>query len=181
MEQTKEETCEATQELEKVEKQLEKKPECKTLRQKAKALREKVRAKSKAAGADFRKFAFKGNIIDLAIAVIIGTAFGKIVSSLVANIIMPAIGMLIGNIDFSELAIGQITYGVFIQAVFEFFLIALSIYLIFKLVMVFRNMAEKRRKAKELPPLPPALTKTEELLTDIKDLLTERKEKEKGA
>jgi len=176
MEETKEQTHEEIkEELEKVEAQLDKKPDCPKLREKAKAIREKMKAKSKAAGADFRKFAFKGNIIDLAIAVIIGTAFGKIVSSLVANVIMPAIGMLIGDVDFTNLAVGQITYGVFIQAVFEFFLIAFSIYLIFKVVMFFRGLLEKRRKAKDLPPPPPALTKTEELLTEIKELLAQKK------
>ena len=169
MEQTQKEIKE---ELEAVEKKLEKKPDCNKLREKAKAIRAKMAAKSKGAAADFRKFAFKGNIIDLAIAVIIGGVFGKIVTSLVNDIIMPAIAMLFGQTDFTDLAYKSIKYGEFIQAVFNFFLVAISIYIIFKIVMFFRGLAAKRREKNALPPVPPALTKTEELLTDIKELLT---------
>jgi large conductance mechanosensitive channel len=177
MEQTKEETCETTQELEKVEKQLEKDPDCQNLRQKAKALRQKIRAKSKGAADDFKKFAFKGNIIDLAIAVVIGGAFGAIVTSLVKDIIMPLLSMVTGTVHFASWSIYGINYGLFIQTILDFFVIALSIYAIFKIVVFFRKRAEKRRLANALPPPPPVLTKTEQLLTDIKDLL----EKEKGA
>jgi len=153
-----------------------------------KSLRERARdlkTKSGKAAADFKKFAFKGNIIDLAIAVIIGAAFGKIIASLVADIIMPGIGVLIGNVDFKDLQIilkrgdpandvadVAIRYGMFINTILEFFIIAFSIYLVFKLVMVFRKRAEKKRIKNALPPPPPSLTKTEELLTDIKDLLS---------
>ena len=176
MEQTEEEI---KKELDTIEKQLDKKPECGKLRAKAKALREKAKAKSKGAAADFKRFAFKGNIIDLAIAVIIGTAFGKIVSSLVADIVMPAIAMIFGEVDFTDLVAGGIRYGAFIQTIVEFFLIALSIFLVFKVVMMFRARAEKKRIKNALPPAPPALTKTEELLTDIKDLLSKDKDKSK--
>jgi len=180
MEKTKEETCEVEKELEKVEKQLEKNPDSSKLRAKAKALRENIKAKGKGAASDFRKFAFKGNIIDLAIAVIIGGAFGKIVTSLVANIVMPLITLLTGDLHFTEWKLGPVEYGVFIQVVVEFFIIAISIFLVFKIVMFFRNRAAKKRAKNALPPVPPALTKTEELLTDIKDLLTAQKDKEKG-
>lgn len=184
MEQTKEEI---NTELKEAEKELAKKPNNSKLRQRVKELSAKVKAKSGKAGADFKKFAFKGNIIDLAIAVIIGAAFGKIIASLVADIIMPGIGALIGEVDFSQLKIVlkngdpevAIRYGAFIQTIFEFFVIAFSIYLVFKLVMIFRNRAEKKRIANALPPAPPSLTKTEELLADIKDLLVQQ-QKEKG-
>ena len=133
---------------------------------------------------DFKKFAFKGNIIDLAIAVIIGTAFGKIISSLVADVIMPGLGAIIGQIDFSQLKIVlksgdpevAIRYGAFIQTILEFFIIALSIYLVFKVVMMFRHRAEKKRIMNAQPPATPALTRTEQLLTDIKELLSQEKE-----
>jgi len=180
MEETKEQPCEDTQELEKVEAQLEKKPDCPTLRQKAKALHEKIKAKSKNAADDFKKFAFKGNIIDLAIAVVIGGAFGAIVTSLVSNIIMPLLSMIVGTVHFAQWSIYGVNYGLFLQAILDFFVIAFSIYFIFKIVVFFRKRAEKRRLANALPPPPPVLTKTEQLLTDIKDLMTERNEKEKG-
>lgn len=180
MEQTKEPTQEELHtELKEVEKELAKKPNNSKLRQKAHALSMKMKEKSGKVANDFKKFAFKGNIIDLAIAVIIGAAFGKIVTSLVGDIIMPAIAMLIGEVHFTNLMLGQIRYGSFIQTIFEFFAIAISIYLVFKVVMSFRARAEKKRKANALPPAPPSLTKTEQLLTDIKDLLTEQKEKGK--
>lgn len=180
MEQTKEEI---NTELKQVEKELAKKPNNHKLRQRFHELSAKAKAKTGKAGADFKKFAFKGNIIDLAIAVIIGAAFGKIIASLVADIIMPGIGALIGEVDFSQLKIVlksgdpevAIRYGAFIQTIFEFFVIAFSIYLVFKLVMLFRNRAEKKRIANALPPAPPALTKTEQFLSDIKDLLESQK------
>lgn len=182
-EQTKEEIHE---ELKAVEKQLQKNPNNHKLRAKMHALTTKMKSKSGKAAADFKKFAFKGNIIDLAIAVIIGAAFGRIISSLVGDVIMPSIGALIGDVDFSALKIVlkkatetkaevAIGYGAFIQAIFEFFVIAFSIYLIFKIVISFRLRAEKKRIKNALPPAPPALTKSEQLLTDIKDLLSKDK------
>jgi len=143
-------------------------------KERKRTLRERMKEKSGKATADFKKFAFKGNIIDLAIAVVIGAAFGKIVSSLVTDIIMPALAMLIGEVSFTDLTIEAIRYGAFIQTIFEFFMIALSIYLVYKFVMMFKARSEKKRLANALPPTPPSLTKTEQLLTEIKDLLSQQ-------
>jgi large conductance mechanosensitive channel len=115
---------------------------------------------------DFKKFAMKGNVVDLAVAVIIGAAFGKIVSSLVDNVIMPLIGILVGGIDFSDLVINvqdaTITYGVFIQSVIDFLIIALVIF------MVIRALAKLEKKADEKPAEPSEEVK---LLRDIRDNL----------
>ncbi len=120
---------------------------------------------------EFKAFAFKGNVLDLAVAVIIGGAFGKIVSSLVADILMPIIGILTGGTNFSEWTLeykdAAITYGVFLQAVIDFFIIAASIFLFIKLV----NRASRKKKIEEAPPAPPAPSKEELLLTEIRDLL----------
>lgn len=100
---------------------------------------------------DFKEFAFKGNIFDLAIAVVIGAAFGKIVSSLVENIITPLIGLISGGIDFSSLAYEFpgtktiITYGVFIQSIIDFLIVAFSIFMVIRLLAKF-----KRKKSNSL-------------------------------
>ncbi len=129
---------------------------------------------------DFKKFAFKGNIVDLALAVVIGGAFGKIVSSLVGDIIMPLVGMMIGNIDFKDLSFtiptviegvkgATLNYGMFIQNVIDFMLVALSMFMVIKL------LAKLQRKKEEVPT-PPAEPSTEEkLLTEIRDILKEKK------
>jgi large conductance mechanosensitive channel len=131
---------------------------------------------------DFKEFAMKGNVVDLAIAVVIGGAFGKIVTSLVNDIIMPLIGLLTGGINFSDKKVtlspavldatgkvvkpaNDLTYGVFIQAVIMFLLIAFSIFIVMRAFV-------KLQKKKEEVPAPPAEPSNEEkLLTEIRDLL----------
>ena len=125
---------------------------------------------------DFKEFAVKGNVIDLAVGVIIGAAFGKIVSSFVADVIMPPLGLAIGGIDFKEMAVAIGTgpdgkdvlfkYGMFIQAIFEFLLIALALFLVIKGI----------NKLKRPPPPAPAAApaappRTEVLLEEIRNLL----------
>lgn len=115
---------------------------------------------------DFKEFIAKGNVLDLAVAVIMGVAFGAIITSLVDDIIMPIIGVILGGIDFSGLAIqvedATITYGNFIQALINFLIIA---FVIFWLV----RMAERFQREPE--PEPDVLTTEEQLLTEIRDLL----------
>ena len=84
---------------------------------------------------EFKKFAMRGNVIDLAVGVIIGGAFGKIVSSLVADIIMPIITILVGAVDVKDLAYGSVKYGVFIQSIIDFLIIAFSIFLFIKFLI----------------------------------------------
>lgn len=122
---------------------------------------------------DFRAFVMRGNVLDLALAVVIGAAFGKIVSSLVEDIIMPPIGFLIGGVSFGDLAITlttglpdaaavTINYGKFVQALVDFLIIA------FVLFMVLRLVAKFQKKKDEAPAAPPADIV---LLTEIRDLL----------
>lgn len=119
---------------------------------------------------DFKEFAFQGNVLDLAVAVIIGAAFGQIVNSLVENVIMPLVGGLFGGIHFEEIVyhIGDATVeiGVFIQSVFDFFVISASIFLFVRLLMKFKRKKEEEEE-EEVDP-------TEELLTEIRDLLAEK-------
>ena len=136
---------------------------------------------------DFKAFAMKGNVIDMAVGVVIGGAFGKIVSSLVANVIMPPIGLLVGGVNFTDLKwvmkaaeIGadgkeiapavSLDYGQFLQATFDFLIIAFSIFLFIRL------LAKLNRKKEEVPApaAPPAPSKEEVLLTEIRDLLKEQ-------
>jgi large conductance mechanosensitive channel len=125
---------------------------------------------------DFKEFAFKGNVLDLAVAVIIGGAFGKIVASLVNDIIMPPIGVLLGGIDFKELkyviqeAVGEnpaVTwnYGMFIQNVIDFVIIALCIFILI------RAYQKTQKKQEEAPAPPPEPSEQEKLLAEIRDLL----------
>ena len=120
---------------------------------------------------DFKKFALKGNIIDLAVAVVIGAAFGKIVSSLVDNIIMPLVGLLLGGINFSELSYTflktEIQYGIFIQNVVDFIIIAFAIFMVLRLLM---KLKRKEEIIEEVAAVPEVDTK-EELLKEIRDLL----------
>lgn len=117
---------------------------------------------------DFKKFAFEGNVLDLAVAVIIGAAFGKIVSSLVEDVIMPIIGALFNGIDFSSLmwTIGSanIAYGMFLQSVFDFLIIAASIFLFIRLIL---RKKQEEEEAEEVDP-------QEQLLTEIRDLLKDK-------
>ncbi|MBK4716971.1 MULTISPECIES: large-conductance mechanosensitive channel protein MscL [Tenebrionibacter/Tenebrionicola group] len=125
---------------------------------------------------EFREFAMRGNVVDLAVGVIIGAAFGKIVSSLVADIIMPPLGLLIGGIDFKQFswtlrpAAGDVpavvmNYGMFIQNIFDFVIVALAIFMAIKLM-------NKLYKKQEAPAAGP--TKDQQLLSEIRDLLKER-------
>ncbi|MGG0668612.1 large conductance mechanosensitive channel protein MscL [Sporosarcina koreensis] len=120
----------------------------------------------------FKEFAFKGNVLDLAIAVVIGAAFGKIVSSLVDNIIMPLVVAITGKVDVSklEVTIGAtpLKYGLFLQSIIDFIIIAFSIFLFVRLLMKFKR---KEEPAKEEEP---ALDAKEELLKEIRDLLKEK-------
>ncbi|OLN21284.1 large-conductance mechanosensitive channel [Domibacillus antri] len=122
---------------------------------------------------EFKEFAMRGNVIDLAVGVILGAAFGKIVSSLVADIITPLIGLLIGGIDVSGLSFtfgdAVLKYGVFMQTVIDFVIIAFSIFIFIKL---FNKIYTREKKVEEDPP---SLTKEEELLTEIRDLLKSNK------
>jgi len=134
---------------------------------------------------DFKEFAMKGNAIDMAVGVIIGGAFGKIVSSIVDDIIMPPIGWLIGGVDFKDLKIelpamstvgdmetaaATINYGNFIQTAIDFLLIALCVFMIVRFIA--RLSAKKKEEA---PAAPPAPSNEEVLLTEIRDLLKEKK------
>ncbi|PLS05784.1 large-conductance mechanosensitive channel protein MscL [Neobacillus cucumis] len=116
---------------------------------------------------EFKQFAMKGNVIDLAVGVIIGGAFGKIVSSLVADIIMPLVGLLTGKVNsFSKLAYGDLKYGLFLQSVLDFFIIAFSVFLFVKFI--------NRFKKKEAPAeVVVKVDRQEELLAEIRDLLKE--------
>ncbi|MFB5089296.1 large conductance mechanosensitive channel protein MscL [Psychrobacillus sp. PGGUH221] len=116
---------------------------------------------------DFKKFAFKGNVLDLAIAVVIGGAFGKIVSSLVENIITPIIGLLLFGADFSTLKYKEIFYGEFIQSVFDFFVVAFSIFLFVRLLSKFKRKEDVAEAVEEAPPI----DAKEVLLEEIRDLL----------
>lgn len=124
---------------------------------------------------EFRDFAMRGNVVDLAVGVIIGAAFGKIVSSLVANIIMPPLGLLIGGVDFKQfkwiLKPGQgdvppvvMEYGIFLQNIFDFIIIAFAIFIAIKLM----NKLHKKKEV-EKPAAKPSAEAT--LLTEIRDLL----------
>lgn len=119
---------------------------------------------------DFKAFAVKGNVLDLAIAVVIGTAFGKIVTSLVEDLIMPAAGLLLGGFSIAEASyqVGDATlrYGAFLQSVLDFFIISFSIFLVIRLFMKFRRKEDMPEEEKV-----PELDKKEELLTEIRDLL----------
>lgn len=123
---------------------------------------------------EFKKFAIKGNVLDLAVAVVIGGAFGKIVSSLVDNIIMPLVGLLLGGKSFESLRFqyddAVIEYGIFIQSIVDFFIIALSIFFFIKLV----NKLKRKKEVEEIVE-EAALSAEVELLTEIRDLLKQQK------
>lgn len=128
---------------------------------------------------EFQEFALKGNVVDMAVGIIIGGAFGTIVKSLVADVIMPPIGLLVGGIDFSALVITlreatesaeavTINYGVFLNNVFAFLIVAWAIF------MVIKAMNAMRKKEEEKPEEPAAPPKQEVLLEEIRDLLKAR-------
>ena len=120
---------------------------------------------------DFKKFALKGNVLDLAVGVIIGGAFGKIVTSLVNDIIMPIVSLLIGEVDFKELHYHNIKYGNFIQNTVDFFIIALSIFIFIRLI----SKLKFKKKQEEVVEEPAPTETTEDLLKDIRALLQEKK------
>lgn len=122
---------------------------------------------------EFKEFMLRGNVMDLAVAVIIGGAFTAIVTSLVNDIIMPIVGVILGGVDFTALAItvgdANITYGNFIQAIINFLIIALVLFLLI------RSINSMSRKKEEAPAAPPEPTVEEKLLAEIRDLLRERR------
>lgn len=124
----------------------------------------------------------KGNVIDLAVAVIVGGAFGKIVSSLVADVVMPLLGLLLGGVNFTDIkivlkkAVGDnpelvMNIGVFIQNVFDFLVIAAAIFVAIKLLMRLRRIRADKKEDKDDVPKEPELSNQEKLLTEIRDLL----------
>lgn len=141
---------------------------------------------------EFRDFALKGNVIDMAVGVIIGGAFGKIVSSLVNDIIMPGLGILTGNMNFNEYkvvlreayvnGVGEtipevaITWGAFVQTIVDFLLIALCIFVAIKAINRLRKQSEKEAAEEAAAPAGPT---TEELLTQIRDLLAKQQDDKK--
>lgn len=136
---------------------------------------------------EFKEFAMRGNVLDMAIGVIIGGAFGKIVSSLVSDVLMPPLGLLMGRVDFSSLFVDlsltsppslaaakaagapTLNYGVFLQSVFDFIIIAFVIFMLVKQVNRFKQQAPAPP-----PPAPPEPTNEEKLLKEIRDLLKSR-------
>lgn len=140
---------------------------------------------------EFKTFAMKGNVLDLAVAVVIGGAFGKIVTSFVNDVIMPPVGLLLGDTDFSKLRVilkqgadavmdgdsvvapaiteVSIRYGAFINTLLDFVLVALAIF------MVIKAFNKLKKKEEEVPAAPPAPSKEETLLSEIRDILKEKK------
>jgi large conductance mechanosensitive channel len=132
---------------------------------------------------EFKEFAMRGNVIDMAVGIIIGGAFGKIVTSLVNDVIMPPIGLLMGNVDFSNLFVSLgaasyetlasaeaagapvIKYGMFINTVLDFLIVAFSIF------MVIRTLNRLKKKEETAPAAPPAPSAEQKLLTEIRDVL----------
>jgi len=136
---------------------------------------------------EFKEFAMRGNVIDLAVGVIIGGAFGKIVASLVADIIMPPIGLLVGGVNFTDLkwemkaaevvngvekAAVTLNYGNFLQVTFDFIIVAFAIFLFIKGM---NRLNRKKETAPVTPPPAPAASKEEVLLAEIRDLLKDKK------
>ncbi|MCU0990416.1 MAG: large-conductance mechanosensitive channel protein MscL [Xanthomonadales bacterium] len=125
---------------------------------------------------EFRDFAMRGNVVDMAVGIVIGGAFGKIVSSFVNDVLMPPIGIMLGGVDFTELAVtlkaasGEVAavtlnYGTFIQTLVDFIIIAFAIF------MVIKAMNSLKKKKEEAPAAPPKPSAEEALLTEIRDLL----------
>jgi large conductance mechanosensitive channel len=135
---------------------------------------------------EFKEFAMRGNVVDMAVGIIIGAAFGRIVSSMVEDVVMPPIGLLMGNMDFSQLYINlsgtdypslaaaqeagaaTINYGMFINAVLHFLIVAFAIFILI------RGMNRLKRKAEEAPAEPPQASAEVQLLTEIRDSLRAR-------
>lgn len=140
---------------------------------------------------DFKNFAMKGNVVDMAVGVIIGGAFGKIVTSVVNDIIMPPIGLLVGGVNFKDLKIVlkdaqvvdgvesaavTLNYGNFLQQTFDFLIIAFSIFMVIRLITKLTTKKKEEKPAPAPAPAPePQPTAEEKLLTEIRDLLKEKK------
>jgi len=133
---------------------------------------------------EFKDFAMKGNVVDMAVGIIVGAAFGKIISSAVNDIVMPPIGLMMGGVNFSELAVvlqeaqGEVTavtinYGAFIQTILDFVIVALAIFMAVKAM----NAAKRARQEEEAatPEAPPEPSDEAKLLTEIRDLLASSK------
>lgn len=129
---------------------------------------------------EFKTFAMRGNVMDMAVGIIIGGAFGKIVSSFVNDVLMPPLGLLLGNVNFTDLsitlreAIGEtaavtLNYGAFVQTVIDFIIIAFAIF------MMVKGMNAMKKKEEEKPAAPPAPSAQEVLLTEIRDLLKQNR------
>jgi large conductance mechanosensitive channel len=128
---------------------------------------------------EFREFAVKGNVVDMAVGVVIGAAFGKIVSSLVSDVVTPPLGYVIGGVDFTKLAVVlpplqeghdavTLRYGIFLQSIFDFIIVAFAIFLAVKAVN------RLRRRHEQAPAAPPPPTKDQLLLEEIRDLLKQK-------
>lgn len=128
---------------------------------------------------EFKTFAMRGNVVDMAVGIIIGGAFGKIVSSVVEDIVMPPIGLLVGGVDFTNLAItlkgaaGEtaavtLNYGKFVQTVFDFLIVAFAIF------MMIKGMNALKKKEEEAPAQPPAPSPEQMLLAEIRDILRQK-------
>lgn len=133
---------------------------------------------------EFKDFAVKGNVVDMAVGIIVGGAFGKIVSSFVGDVVMPPLGMLLGGVNFTDLAVvlkeaqGEtaavaIKYGAFLQTVLDFLIVAFAIFMAVKAMNTMKRMREKEEAAAP-PPAPPELSAEQKLLTEIRDLLASR-------
>lgn len=136
---------------------------------------------------EFKTFAMRGNVVDMAVGIIIGGALGKIVSSVVGDLIMPAVGLLVGGVNFTDLKIVMkdavlegdkvitpevsLNYGNFIQVVFDFLIIAFAVFLLIKGI----NALNRKKEAPAAPATPPAPPADVQLLTEIRDLLKEKK------
>lgn len=128
---------------------------------------------------EFKKFALRGNVVDLAVGVIIGGAFGKIVTSLVNDLIMPLLGLILGRVDLSTLKLVlrhangghaelALTYGAFLQTTLDFLIISFSIFMVIRLL---NNLKKKEEEAPPAPKAPPGPSNEEKLLAEIRDLL----------
>ena len=126
-------------------------------------------------GEDFKKFISRGNVVDMAVGVVVGGAFSKIVTSLVNDVITPAIGVLLGGLDFSELSFGlkdaQINYGLFIQTIIDFLIIAACIFVVVK---IFEKFKKKEEPKEEVKPEEPKKPDDILLLEEIRDLLKKK-------
>ena len=128
--------------------------------------------------AEFKEFITKGNILDMAIGVVMGTAFGKIVTSVVNDLLMPLIGIMLGGLNFSALSItvrnSVITYGVLIQNIIDFLIVAVCLFFVIKMMAIFKRKKKKEEKAAE-EAAPPQKSDEALLLEEIRDLLKEKK------